>query len=447
MKHYICYFLLLHLVLFSACQPNEDITTIEYDPLESVEVTEMTIEGSVIEPFSYFSTVANLRRIHNATVQLIYEGEVLDEAYTDERGRYAFPPQLVPVEGAYLLATAPGYYPGSYKVDSFAIDFLGHGYFGFYILRETNENFAGERITSDEEKVVITGSLQSPSEADACVFYLTTNDNELAGVYASDLRPDFAITTLANTELKLYYRYRDCEVFEPISLGPFSENTHVGVLLDEDEPLVMPSVTIEGVANTCDGDPADGYVLINRNHRTIYNIGGLNDGQFWGFTEGCQFDTSPKITVTAITTDPRRYGEVTMNYTPGLALNPAIDICTEDDTYFHFSIDSGEEYTVSEFTVANILPDGRAIVKKMASDRFFNIIFSLEIAGTDADTDYLGNLVCYQGVSTLFSVEDVVVHIDSNDGEFLEGTINGIAVSSFEETLGDITASFRARIQ
>ena len=114
------YLLFILVLLCSACQPNEDVTTVDVRTLESVEVTEVELKGHVTEPFSLYSGVANLLHIHNATVQLIYEEEVLEEVQTNEQGRYAFSPQIVPIEGAYLVATAPGYYPNSFKIDTLA---------------------------------------------------------------------------------------------------------------------------------------------------------------------------------------------------------------------------------------------------------------------------------------------------------------------------------------
>lgn len=448
MEKYINY-LLLVVVLISACQPNEDVTSVTVNPPESVEVTEMELKGHVTEPFSLYSSLANLLQIHNATVQLIYEDEVLDEVRTNERGQFAFSPQIVPVEGAYLLATAPGYYPNSFKIDSIANDFhFGYSYFPLYLLRPSNENFSGEAVTSAEHKIVITGSLQSPSRADGGIFYFTTDENELAGTYTSDASMDFAITTVANETLHFYYRYADCDSPEPITMGPFSDDTDIGVLFDENEPLFDPPLIIDGMASTCSGSPANGYILLKRNHKTIFSFGTLNNGRFWGQEEDCQFEISPEIRITAITSDPRMYGEVTLTYTPGQLLEPVIAICSEDDTYFKYAIDNGTEMDRNAFTVANILPDGRAIIKQIDPGIGNYRNTSLEIAGAEMSGDYLGYLVNFKSGSTIhFAVQDVAVHINLNDGEFIEGILDGIAVAPFEEVMGSFSGSFRARIQ
>ncbi len=436
---YINISFLLIVFCFTACQKNQDFTETnsEFPSSVLVSTTDLTLVGGVGEYKSTWHWTNLNFQLANVNVQLMFNGQLLDETNTDETGSFSFPTQPVPNEGAYLLFESTGYYNNVVKVDTFS-----NSIYGTNLLRKTFPNVSGEAISEGGPYIKLKGTLQDPTTAYTPMYYITNAADELIGTTTPiDDFTDFTITTLADEELFLHYQV-DCHPEGIIPLGSFSEDTDLGVLLDQS--LDFSNVLVGGFFSTvydCPGNEISEYSV-------FFKTNGLT-GHSWG-TAGfggweCDFLVHP-IIVTLATQNPRKYQEQIINYSAGQNLFFDMTICTDDDTFIKYTIDNGPEVTPDLFTYANVLPSGELLLKQKDPDydNGTDITFTISDANTGSNTS---DVVFYNGFTTFLGGNGVTTTITMNDGEFVEGTFSGDAYDGYETSLGTLAGSFRARIQ
>lgn len=438
MKYTNLSFLLLVFFLV-ACEKNSDLTnsSSEFPPSIMVPNTDLTLSGAVAEHSSHWYWTTGYFQLSNVSVKIMFNGGTLDETNTDETGNYEFPTQPVPNEGAYLLFESPGYYPNVVKLDS-----LSSSIFGINLIRDNFENISGEAISGGGPFVKLTGTLQSPSEARFPMFYITNSANELVGsAIPVDDFTDFTITSLADEELFLHYQV-DCSPIGVVSLGSFSEDMDMGVLLDQSYDFSHDNAGgFFSQVYDCPGNLISDYsVFFKRDGLTLHSWGTAGFGG-----NECEFLAHPLI-VTLATQNPRKYQEQIINYQPGQNLFFDMTICTDDDTFIKYTINNGAEVTPDLFTYANVLPSGELVLKQKDPDydNGTDITFIISDGNTGNTTS---NVLFYNGYTTFLGGNGLTTTITMNDGEFIEGTFNGNAFDGYETSLGTLEGSFRARIQ
>lgn len=437
MKYYaLCLIFIGSLLL--GCDKNEDLSTEEIinPPPTEISTIEVSPRGYVTDPYSLFSAHLNYLRIHNARVELMFAGEALLEVNTDEDGFYEFPEVEVPANGTFLRITAPGYYPNVVVIDaeSPTISYP-------YLFRSTFGNFAGEGLSNAERYVRIYGFLQEPTNTGGATFYLTNAENELVGNYTSDGDLRFDISTVADQPLFLHYEFQ-CLRGGPIPIGSLSQSLNLGTVFDLSVDFLEDLVTGEINATDCGGGSvSSGYGMITRNGQTIYR----QETDFY-YAEQCLLEDDPSAFLTFITTDPRRYGTVNINYSGGAELDLSVEVCTVDDTYLRYAIDDGPEQDLQLFTFMNELPDGRAILKQINPSIFDPGCLSVELLGSTPGATS-GDVRAYTQGEIDFGGNGLTMTVLSNDGDFVEGTFSGPIFDTNEELIGNMEGSFRAKIQ
>ncbi len=436
---YLNIYLILLVFCFTACQKNEDLTETvkDFSLSELVPTSNLTLTGGVGEYGSYLHWTNRNFRLQNVKIQLMYNDEVLDETNTDEVGTFSFPTQPVPNEGAYLLFESPGFYNNVSKVDTFSTSI-----FGANMLRKSYPNLSGEAISNGGPYIKLKGVLQDPSEANIPLYYITNSADELIGTTTPvDDFNAFTITTLANEELFLHYKV-DCHPEGVIPLGSFSEDTDIGVLLDQsfDFSKNLRGLFISNVYD-CLGANLSEYSI-------FFNLDGLTEHS-WG-TSGfgaweCDLLVHPVI-VTVATQSPRRYQEKIVDFSQPLGNLFDMTLCTEDDTYIKYTIGGGAEIDPNLFTYANILPNGQLLLKQKDPDYDNGTDITFFASGSNVGSSPT-DVVFYSGLEILLGGYGLTMNVTSNDGEFIEGTFSGEALDAFESSLGNLEGSFRARIQ
>ena len=424
-------------IVLAACQGNMDITSVEIEGPDPTPIAtiERQLRGWVTEPFSLFSADLNSLRIHNASVQLIFEGEILAEANTDEDGYYEFPNLSIPAEEAFLYISAPGYYPNVSVVDGASPD-----NFNRYLFRSSFGDFSGEALTGAKRYVRITGYLQEPTDASGATFYLTNLDNKLVGNYTSDGDLRFELSTIADEPLLFYYQFR-CLSGGPIPIGALSENVELGNLFDLSVDFLEDVVAAEINATDCSGQSLNsGYALLTRKEQTI----SWTNTEFY-FAEQCLLEDDPNAFLTYVATEPRRYGTVNVNYTGGDALNLSVQVCEEDDTFIQYSIDGDVSNDLQQFTFFNQLPDGRAVLKQIIPSDATTSCLSFELAGTEGQIS--ADVRSYTQENIDFGGDNLTLAIELNNGEIVEGTFAGPVFDATEQLIGNMEGRFRAKIQ
>lgn len=437
MKYNISIFVLVFCL--ASCQKNIDNINInsEFPSSELILTTDLTLTGGVSEHGSTWHWTNLNFQLANVNVQLMFNGEILDETNTDETGLFAFPTQPVPDEGAYLLFESPGYYNNMVKVDAFS-----NSIYDTNLLRKTFPNISGEVISGGGPYIKLKGTLQNPTEANNLLYYITNATNELIGSTTSvgDLT-DFTITTLADEELFLHYQL-DCYPDGAISLGSFSEDTDLGVLLDQS--FDFSKFYASGFFSTiydCPGNEISEYsTFFKRNGLTTHSWGTAG---FSGLD--CDFLVHP-IIVTLATQNPRKYQEKIIDYSQNQSLFFDMTICTDDDTFIKYTIDNGAEITPDLFTYANVLPTGELLLKQKDPDydNGTDITFIISNANVGSNSS---DVIFYNGFTTFLNGNGVTTTIVMNDGEFVEGTFSGVVFDGYEVSLGTLSGSFKARIQ
>lgn len=435
---YIQSFIFLLVLSSIACKKNQDITETTPEVPPSVPVSTIDVEWSatVGEKNSLWNWSQDIGKIHNASVKLMYEGNILDETNTNGKGEFSFPLQPVPDTGAYFLFESSGYYNTVVKVDTGLSDIRR-----LIMLPNTFPNVNGEAISGGGPYVTLKGKLQDPTEAQFVWVYITNTNNELIGTaLAQGDGPSFTITTLANEELFLHY-HTTCHPEGMIPLGSFSQDTDLGILLDQSMDFSNPSGCLKlSNAYDCSGNEISEYNLYYKKDGTTYRRGGTDS-----FCESDCVLLAHPVTVTLTTQTPRKYQEKIVTYIPGPTMSFDMTVCEDDDTFLKYTIGNEAEVESDYFTYANIISDGRLVLKQYGADRSFAFVFS----GSDIGS-HTSKVVSYDLNNALWidlGADEINSTITMNDGEFVEGTFSGEVLDADEISLGILEGSFRARIQ
>ena len=437
MKNINLIFFLLVLCLIS-CKKNIDVTNTgeEFPPSEPIPTIDMDWSAVVGEKNSVWNWSQDIGKLHNVSVELIYKGVILDETNTDGFGEFSFSNQPVPEEGAYFQFESYGYYNTVIKADNGVNDISR-----LIMLPNTFPNITGEAISGGGPYITLKGKLQEPSGARLIWLYLTNANNELIGTaLTKDDGVSFTMTTLADEELFLHYN-TECHPEGIISLGSFSQDMDLGVLLDQSFDF---SITSRGVdflnAFDCSGNEILDYKIYYKRDGLTHPASNNSN-----IHPECRWLTHPVI-ATVVTQNPRKYQEKIIDFFSGVTPSFDMTICDDDDTFIHYTLGNDSEISANYFTSANILTDGRLVLKQDGVDRRFSFIFP---------ESTLGNHTC-KVVSYINNNNDLEINIGGyqlnssitlNDGAFVEGIFNGEVLDAFETSLGVLEGSFRARIQ
>ncbi len=437
---------------FTACQKNSDI-------IDNV-IEEPTTEPITTIDFSWWAIVEEEKSlkswgglsnnsIHNATVKLMFKGAILWESNTDKDGRFTFPDQLVPAEGAYFLFEAPGYYNNVVQIEGETIPS-----WRVHLMRNTYPNIQGELLTDAESYITLTGILQDPSSSRETWYYITNADNELIGTsLVGPEQPRFYMTTLPNEKLFLHYQPVYCGDGGVVELGPFSESEELGSLVDQsiDFSHDYDLVTLSNITD-CNGEKVYGHNLFYKRGELTLQVGGNTAVNI----SGCGSTAYP-ILLSVATQNPRKYVEVTVTHTTGQRTDaPDQIVCDiDDDTFLKYNVENGSEKGGDVFTVANILPNGQMVLKQaehsLNDGNRLTMVFDGSAIGSHT-CDF--NLVVRYYTATgswsngnSLGGSELSATITKNDGTFVEGTFSGEVMDTEEVSLGNLVGSFRARIQ
>ncbi|MEL7222507.1 MAG: hypothetical protein AAGJ93_14390, partial [Bacteroidota bacterium] len=230
----------LLLLFFFTCEKDLDVTTIETIEPDSIELLTTIAAGQIVGSPSDLGKDHSVR-LHDALVQLIHQGNVLEETNTNGTGAFSFTEQSIS-QGAYLKASAPGFFPNIKKVATETSD----GYFN--LIPEYFDAFTASNLDDVEEVVSISGQLQPDNEGANTYFYFVNESDELIGNFLSENTLRFTVTTVANTPVFLYHQNSpSCPLYGPVALGSFTEDEDIGnVYTENNNDLKGQQITIKG---------------------------------------------------------------------------------------------------------------------------------------------------------------------------------------------------------
>ena len=447
---YLSFFLLVFCL--TACQKNSDVIDSDSETPTPALVSTIDLDwrASVVEEESvrrWRSIIGTQTILHNVSVKLMFMGDVLWESNTDQYGSFEMPEQPVPDEGAYFLFEAPGYYNNVVAVESDELPI-----WRVNMMPITFPNIQGEAISNAESYITLTGQLQETLTARRQWFYLTNANDELVGTATVNPEfPRFYMTTLPDEELFLHYNV-ECGSDGVISLGSFSESTDLGNLLDQSFDFSYDNdlVYLDNV-NDSSGTKLYGYKLFYKADNLTFPSTGNS-----GFhVRDCQSSPHP-VFCSVATQNPRKYVEMTVTHTSGQTTYIDDQTVTEDDdTFLHYTIGNGPADGGDIFTYANILPDGRMVLKQTSSSSSDEKKFAMVFNGsTTGSYNSIVNVIIkidlpsggYSYGNSLGGYE-LNATITMNDGKFVEGTFSGEVMDTDEVSLGVLEGNFRARIQ
>ena len=433
MKYINLIFLLLVFCL-SACKKNEDFTNInkQVPPPQPIPTFDMDWSATVGENNSIWNWSQDIGKLHNVSIQLIYEGVLLDETNTDGMGKFTFSTQPVPEEGAYFRFESEGYYNTIIKADKGLNDISR-----LIMLPNPFPNINGEAISDGGSYITLKGKLQEPTGARFIWLYITNANNELIGTaLTKNDGASFTMTTLPDEELFLHYN-TECYPEGIISLGSFSEDTDLGVLLDQSFDLSITSRDIQFLnAYDCSGNEILDYKLFYKRDGLTHPASNNSN-----IHPECRWLADPVI-ATVVTQNPRKYQEKIINFSAGSTPSFDMTICDDDDTFISYSLGNNSEITANFFTSSNILTDGQLVLRQVGEERRFTFIFPESTLG-----NHTCKVVSYKNSEIDLGGSQLNSSITLNDGEFVEGTFNGEVLDAFETSLGTFEGNFRARIQ
>ncbi|MFK8101454.1 MAG: hypothetical protein AB8G15_02970 [Saprospiraceae bacterium] len=456
----ICCSLLLLFLIITSCRKDENITIKTEKNPSSVQVTNLSIEGFIQTEASTIENVNSIYNsidnywIQNATVELVYNGEVLASGTTDGGGFYELETLKVPLSGAVLKVKAPNYYPNALKIDvdtAFNTNVLNKS---MGLLPRGYGDFSGEMISTDAPKVNITGFLKNSipnTTYKGMNMYIKDSYGRLVGNhlvvedYIGEYDYPFTITTLANQELYLYYQL-NCHLSEPIPIGPLTEDLDLGKI-EFTENYPDEAVVLTTNITNCNGFSTNGYASAYFGQETsqshFWDLNGSHD--YKNFALDCQLKIPRSIAVTAFRGSNFEYvGEKIVDYIPGQDLTANISVCDPNETYFKYELNGEPEKIVKSISFANKRPNGSAVLEIIT---IHESIISISTTGTYIGS-HSGDFIYRSGDGRVnFSGEGITIVIDQNDGEYLEGTFSGTAVDPSENSLGVFAGSFKAKIR
>lgn len=429
--------LFLSLILFLvACQKNLDkletetkTTVSETTILDGVTWRAVVKEPETLKHYEDFSV-----GLHNVSVKLMSRGAIIEQTNTDETGTFELSAELVPSD-AYVLFESAGFHNAVVRVDD---EFMG---WEMYMIPETQLGITQETHSTKEPHIALRGRIHEAFNGNDLWCYVTNANDELVGTVTrlSDF-DNFYITTLPDEELFFHYSY-ECFPGNVIPLGSFSEDTDLGTLLDnfQEVPYERGRILFNKV-NDCAGNKILGTDLYHK-------VNGLTKTGFGNTIVDIQECYLPQqILLTATSQNPRKYQEMLVNLDAGVgAIIPEINLCEDDDTFVRYSI-GGNDTQANIFTFANVLPDGRLVVKQAALDLINETSLSF-VSGSASVGNSKGDALIYVLRDASFGGNGLDFNITMMDGEFIEGTINGEIFDTEEQSQGVLDASFRARIQ
>ncbi len=446
---YVC--LIFLVFVLTGCQKDSDIIESVSNNPTSELISTMDFSWWVIvqeeESLNHWGDLYG-NSIHNASVKLMFKGEALWVSNSNESGRVTFPEQAVPVEGAYFLFEAPGFYPLVIEVQGESIPL-----WRVTMIRNTFPNINGEAISDAESYITLTGLFQDPSTTREAWFYVTNSDNELIGnALTGPEASSFYLTTLPNEDLFLHYNV-ECSEETVIFLGSFSESQDIGVLVDEsiDFSFETDRVFLTNIRDCVTEEKLYGYDLFYKKGNLTIQSGGNSIFD----VPNCETSNYP-ILLSVATQNPRKYVELTINHTPGQTSNaPDQKACEDDDTFLAYAAGTSLAGEGSVFTFANILPDGQMVIKQadhsLTENRRVTMVFTGSTTGSQNCN--LNIVVRKESGSNGWSYvsgfggHELNATITKNDGVFIEGTFSGEVMDAEEASLGILEGSFRARVQ
>lgn len=438
---YLTQSLLFIIIIFTSCKNEDYIISEEIGPSAQSAVL-IQLEGFVAEEFSDLHYNSGRQSLSNVSVRLMHEGVELDKVNTDDNGKFIFPEQAVPIEEAYLILSAPNFHKNVSKLNN---SITGNNFSSHTMIRKTFEGLTGDAIKDDGSYIRLIMGLADFDNITPMVYYLTNKENELIGAarhFVESLH--FDITTLANEPIILHY-LTECSD-QSIEIGPFSEDTDISGLLSEIMFDAKDWDRLEATAYDCDGE------LLTAAHFDFFIK--IDELTSW-FNNGsgatlihrpiCQLERFPDLEVSLVTKSPRRYGTGSYNYLSGQVDIPAVTICEEDDTYFNYNL-GGIEEKPELFTYANVLSDGTIIIKQKGSEFPSGNEVALQILNNDFGATLDIRNLAFVTSDFRINGHGMSVNITLNDGEFIEGIIEGEVLDGYESGLGILSGSFRARI-
>ena len=434
---YIYLTFLVFIFCLTACKKNTEVikTNEEILPPDEIPTIDLEWSATIGEQNSVWNWSQDIGKLHNVLIQLIYDGIVLDETNTNGKGEFSFPNQPVPEEGAYFQFKSEGYYNTVIKADDSVNDITR-----LMMLPNTFPNINGEAISDGGPYITLKGKLQEPTGARFIWLYLTNANDELVGTaLPKGDGTSFTITTLPDKDLFLHYN-TECYPEGIISLGSFSEDTDLGTLLDQSFDLSITSrnVELQNVYDCTGNEISDYHLFYKRDGLT--HPGATNSN----IHPECRWLAAPVI-ATVVTQDPRKYQEKTINFSTGSTPTFDMTVCEDDDTFIHYTLGNGSGEMANSFTTANILGDGRLVMRQRGfdNDRRFTFIFPESTVGS-----HTCKVISYSsGLEIDLGGNQLNATITLNDGEFVEGDFSGEVWDADEASLGILEGNFRARIQ
>lgn len=426
----------LFVLFLASCQKNQDVLESDEKIIDTSEtaIIDFSWRASVYDPESVMHYKENYIALHNVTVKIMSRGVVIAQTNTSEAGIFEFDNILVPND-AYVLFESPGYHSTVVKVNEESMGWR------LFMIRNTNPDITREIITTNENYIQLDGRLQELSSGREMWAYVTNDKDELVGTSSlmGDLTP-FRITTLPGEELFLHYGLK-CFPVNVIPIGSFTEDEDLGALLDQTQDFSFDYgyVALTPV-NDCNGNEVF-------NNNVFYKVNGetMAAGGNRGVNiKDCYLDQPVLITVTR--RQPRKYQEKLVGFSPGSVREDIeIALCEDDDTFVHYTI-AGRETQSDIFTFANILSDGRLVIKQPGNDLFNDINLSM-VSKSAVEGNTKGDVLFYFSYVNSHGGNELDFNITKNDGEFVEGTVSGELFDTEEISQGNFEATFRARIQ
>lgn len=425
--------LIICLGLFSCYKDSDTIGTKEW-PIISQEVLMSSLSGFVIsDPGNHNNLFFGSNWVYNATVKLIYEGEVIDQTITDKAGYFVFPNQPVPIKGAYLLIEKNGYFPNGKSISA---ESMGEFpvFYNMMLLVDSYLPNKEEGLSSYPTLVEVKGLFeytngngQTPNRT---MFAL---DKEGRVVGTALTGPDdghFSISIPKNQEVNLYLDLT-CTRIGPISVEFLQEDTDLGTI-KYDDPTQNDKFYIEGSFDDCDDSPIKGGNVIMKyadDKINILTIG--HDGVLPKFyLEECQV-SSPFLSFLIydnkqdIIPNNDQYKKIKLPHVVGNDAIISTTICKQNDTYYNYDLTStsGEEIFEDAFIIANVHEDNSIDIMARGNWGIRKVIITSQ--GPMIANQFSGNLVHREGSKIQYEGASLIFNVISETDDYIDLEFSG----------------------